>query len=226
MEQDTCDPIPLKDWTTLNFPGIAIALKQGRSFHCFSSGGGLRVVTLNKDNINAPGYGEHPYLNVAFQYADEDFRAGGREYSEVYGKLHPHYYTGDSIGTCDLDKWILSGHTLDGKYEDGKFIITAKGLKRSDIPREVLEFVYANKKICRYIDTERNLKYIAMPSTTPGGSRCVTIQSENEGMDGKDYFQNKEYVYSDKTLEGALQQAEKSLIVWHDAPIGYKIVDK
>jgi hypothetical protein len=85
------------------------ALEQGLSLRGFRSGGGLRVVRLEEHN-SLKGYGEHPNLEEALRHLNEDYAAGGREYSDVYGPIHPHYLTGSSTPTSELDAHILGGN--------------------------------------------------------------------------------------------------------------------
>ena len=75
----------------------------------------------------ATAYGEHPSVEPALEHAAEDFKAGGRSYGEVYGKLHPHYWTGSATPSSPLDEWILGGSTFDA-WEDGdQLVVELKG---------------------------------------------------------------------------------------------------
>ena len=67
------------------------ALRNGAKLHAFLSGGGLRVVRLEKGG-KLLGYGEHPYIEEALRHADEDTEAGGRPYAFLMrgaGALRP-----------------------------------------------------------------------------------------------------------------------------------------
>lgn len=76
-----------------SYPNLENALKEGANIHVFRSGGGLRVVRLEKKG-KLISYGEHPYFSTALSHAESDF---GLSYEEQYnpenGK-HIHYLTG------------------------------------------------------------------------------------------------------------------------------------
>lgn len=110
---------------TLN--GIEQALQDGKILRAFRSGGGLRVVRI-EDSRDGPlrGYGEHPNLMPALFHASVDYLAGGRQYSEVYGKSEPHYLTGTTQSEDRLDLWVLQGHTLWAEKTDGKVKVEAR----------------------------------------------------------------------------------------------------
>lgn len=119
--------------------GIDQALSQGCRLHGFRSGGGLRVVRLEL-NRKLTGYGEHPSADEALVYAAEDFLAGGRDYHEVYGKLHPHYLTGSYEVTSPLDGWLLQGNTLDAYRTDkGTIRVELTGLREVSPPQKILD---------------------------------------------------------------------------------------
>jgi hypothetical protein len=90
------------------------ALRAGNTMHAFRSGGGLRVIRIEKGQRGAlKGYGEHPGVDEALQHAAEDYEAGHRDYSKVYSSkgLYPHYLTGSSSSETELDAWIRQGLT-------------------------------------------------------------------------------------------------------------------
>ena len=118
-----------------NYPYLEKTIRKGARLHAFRSGGGLRVVSIN--DSDDPGYGEHPYVYEALQYAEEDAKAGGREYKEVYGKLHDHYLTGDPTPSGGLDAWTLTGRSWDISFKDGKFVFESKYLRQLEPPKEI-----------------------------------------------------------------------------------------
>ncbi len=120
----------------MKLSGIEEALKEGCHLHGFRSGGGLRVIRIEK-NGELNGYGEHPNVEEALSYANEDFLAGGREYKDVYGKLKPHYWTGSQTKTSSLDAWLLRGNTIDSYVQKGNFIVELRGYAQTEIPAEV-----------------------------------------------------------------------------------------
>lgn len=104
------------------------ALRAGCRMHAFSSGGGLRVVRIERSGKSV-AYGEHPYINEALRIAAEDYKAGGRAYQDVYGKIEKEYLTGDPCPNSDLDMWVRKGSTFDAWFEDELFVFELKGLK-------------------------------------------------------------------------------------------------
>lgn len=112
-------------------PAITKRLKDGEKLHAFRSGGGLRVVRFPED-----GYGEHPYLNNAIMLCEEDCKAGGQDYNEVYGKSEPHYVTGTTESNNWLDRFVLRGYSFDIYFKKDKFIFDAKYMKRREFPKK------------------------------------------------------------------------------------------
>lgn len=124
----------------MELQGISTALQQGCKLQAFLSGGGLRVIRLEKGN-KLKGYGEHPFVNDALAYADADFLAGGRKYSDVYGKKVPHYLTGSSTPSDVLDLWIRQGRTFDAWWEKGEFVFELQGYQDAKAPPDLYEKV-------------------------------------------------------------------------------------
>lgn len=102
--------------------GLEESLEEGCELHGFRSGGGLRVIRLEKDG-NLRGYGEHPNVEDALSHANDNFLAGGIKYSEVYGKTEPHYLTGSEQATSPLDNWLLQGKTIDAYTQGGEIVV-------------------------------------------------------------------------------------------------------
>jgi len=115
------------------------ALQNGAKLHAFLSGGGLRVVRLEKGG-KLLGYGEHPYIEESLRHADEDTEAGGRPYAEVYGGKYDHYLTGSSTTSSDLDRWMLQGRTFDVTFDTGPcggFVAKMVSIEQTDLPQEI-----------------------------------------------------------------------------------------
>ncbi len=125
--------------------GIEKALAIGARISAFSSGGGLRVIRLNK-NGELIGYGEAPHVEEALQYADEDFTAGGLPYKEVYGsgKKHPHYLTGSSDSTSNLDHWLRRGNSFDCWFDDEQVVFRLDGYGHEEIPEDIKRLAEEN----------------------------------------------------------------------------------
>lgn len=92
------------------------ALNDGAKIHIFRSGGGLRVIRVEKKG-KLISYGEHPYLSGALSHVDKDF---GLSYNDQYlGKnaKHDHYYTGAyPIPSDALDNYVFYTASLDIFY--------------------------------------------------------------------------------------------------------------
>lgn len=56
------------------------ALRAGGQLHAFRSGGGLRVVRVERD-AGLVAYGEHPHMGDALRLAGEDYAAGQQCYN-------------------------------------------------------------------------------------------------------------------------------------------------
>lgn len=147
-------------------PGIDQALKSGCRLHSFRSGGGLRVVRLEKGK-ELVGYGEAPHVEDALQHASDDYLAGKRPAGEVYGKLYPHYLTGAAIATSNVDCWINRGNTLTGWAEDGVLVCQLEGYGDPEYPEEI-----TNKVITEKVDVlweSRGFTYRISPSQFASG---------------------------------------------------------
>ncbi len=128
---------------TKSIDGIKAALQAGCRIRAFRSGGGLRVVRIEKDN-ELKGYGEHPHIEEALQHADEDYLAGGRPYKEVYGGKKTHYLTGSCDKSNELDGWILKGSKFES-WQEGEIIFFAlKGMIKTHAPEEIVKRVLEN----------------------------------------------------------------------------------
>lgn len=103
------------------YPALSEFLKKGGDIHGFRSGGGLRVIRASL-NDELKGYGEHPYVEHAFNHCEEDLIAGGRDYRSVYGKLYDHYLTGSSTPSSIVDQWMCCGYGLDITFEENMFV--------------------------------------------------------------------------------------------------------
>lgn len=124
----------------MNLAGIDKALKDGCRLHAFRSGGGLRVVRIEKGD-KLMGYGEHPHIDDALSHANEDFIYGKRLYKEVYGVTKPHYLTGSPTPTSQLDNWILQGKTFDVWQDRDRVVFQLNGLILVEAPKKIVDRV-------------------------------------------------------------------------------------
>jgi hypothetical protein len=123
-----------------DFPAIHKTLCDGGKMHAFLSGGGLRVVRIDKDKTEM-GYGESPNIEEALAYLEEDCLAGGRDYHKVYGKIHPHYLTGSCSTTSNLDAWIRQGRTFDCWQEGEEIVLQLHGINFFEFPEWIYEAI-------------------------------------------------------------------------------------
>lgn len=142
-------------------PRIHQLLRAGARIHGFSSGGGLRVVYTG-ELVEAPDfYGEAPTLEEALKYLEEDILLGHLPYEEFYGKLHPHYLTGTSMCTSNIDAHVRMGHTFDATWEKDHFQVIIYGYTHTETPKDI-------EKACRefpgipFLWHERGYEFISV----------------------------------------------------------------
>lgn len=174
-------------------PTLEEILRGGAKLHAFRSGGGLRVVTLEKGK--SKGYGEHPSLDEAIRHAVEDYQAGGRPYKEVYGKIYDNYWTGShapfegNLTLMDLlDRHICKGHPMDVGYNSDARRIHVdlnNPYHRFDTPGEVMARALKGETVNWKLYGKA---YVSKPfrfpgngemgcSTSPGGDSVTAIRS-------------------------------------------------
>lgn len=156
----------------MNIEGIEKALREGCRLHAFRSGGGLRVIRLEKDGV-LKGYGEHPIVHDAIVHACEDFLAGGRPYKEVYGGTHPHYLTGVSTASDSLDGWLLKGNTFDAWREGDEVVFQLKGYAKTKRPEDIDEQLKTKSEV---VWEQRGFTYRSVKSSLPNGEPCVSTE--------------------------------------------------
>lgn len=139
MKKKKHEPMSMEDAVL----SLEKALLSGHVLHTFRSGGGLQVARIEKVSGKErrgglKGYGEHPNINDAIRHAGEDFAAGGRPYSEVYGSIdwddpkggkegiYPMYLTGTHDVEGKLDQWCKQ-NTLDARGRNGKIEVELRG---------------------------------------------------------------------------------------------------
>ena len=104
------------------------ALNDGAKIHIFRSGGGLRVVSVERGS-SLLSYGEYPYLAGALAHAERDF---GLSYEDQYmssNARHDHYLSGAYPMPGDpFDNYVFCSYGLDIFYSEAwkKFICTTR----------------------------------------------------------------------------------------------------
>jgi len=157
---------------------LTAALAGGARLHGFRSGGGLRVLRLERDD-KLVGYGEHCNISGAMALLVEDYAAGGRPYKEVYGSLdtdgeYELYLTGSPAPESFLDEWLLQGRTFDAHFTDNAVTVELYGWEQFQVPESVKEAASANPDTkVRYV--ERGFTYEIVSHTRP--RVCVTARA-------------------------------------------------
>lgn len=147
---------------------LETALRKGGSIHAFLSGGGLRVLRLEEPGRGELiAYGEHPVVAEAFRILADDFKAGGRPYHKVYGKIEEHYLTGQSTPEDELDAWVRRGATFDAHFKNGQFIFELRGLHDHETPAGYHERAMKGETLSWTSD--RGVTYEIRPSRFPNG---------------------------------------------------------
>ncbi len=89
-------------------------VRPGVKLHGFRSGGGLRALRLEEEG-RLIAYGEGPTFEGALAILEEEAEVGPRPYGEVYGEIHPLYYTGQSTPSSEQDLILLQGGNVDAE---------------------------------------------------------------------------------------------------------------
>lgn len=180
---------------------VETSLKEGARVRAFLSGGGLRVLRLERDG-NLLGYGEHAYLRDAFRILGEDVAAGGRKYNEVYGVIEEHYFTGSSSPQDALDAWVRTGSKFSGIARGDIFTFQLTGFAQMTIPEEVLCRVRAGEQV----EWEnRGYRYRTRPEGTGWTTECVA-GLEEKGNRGA-YHWDVTHTGTGSTLQAAIDAA-------------------
>lgn len=162
---------------------IEEALRGGGRLHAFMSGGGLRVLRVERDGVLV-GYGEHPTVNNALRILSEDIAAGSRPYADVYGKIEPHYLTGSSAPGGALDAWVRQGQTFDAFVDGDAFVVKLCGWENHKTPDDIMARVLSGETV-QYLDA-RGVAFESRPSRFPNGEACVSTRCLDETKKGAD----------------------------------------
>lgn len=160
------------------------------NLHAFLSGGGLRVIRVEKDG-KLIGYGEHPSVIDALIHTAEDLEAGGRPYNEAYGPegCYTSYLTGSSTPDSPLDAWVRKGSTFDAFIDVDEAVVVLKGHHQMHLPKEIQERVIKTGKKEYY--EERGWKFSVKPFTFPGngekGVSIVTLRKPEDRPNAKSH---------------------------------------
>lgn len=174
-------------------PALEAALRGKARLRCFRSGGGLRVIRVEK-GAGLVGYGEAPTFAPALGLAEDDVAAGGRPYGDVYGKLVPHYMTGAYPDATDpLDEWVFAGNGLAVAFERGRFVARLKAMRFVEAPDAVAAEAWATQSPVSW--EARGMRYLATPYE--GGMLRMCCVDRGDGTRNPDWF------HAVRTGEGA-----------------------
>ncbi len=186
---------------------IEKALKDGYTIHGFRSGGGLRVLTMSKKDEIDRYYGESCNLQEALRILNDDIKAGGRKYEDVYGKIETHYWTGAYSSDVDpVDAWVCSGRKFDVHF-DTQFIVDMTQEEYIETPQAVINEVHNYNKTVfwKVVGKENPTIFKSSPSTFPNGEKCVSTSCDG-GMNQK---MNVIRIATGKNLNDALNEASE-----------------
>lgn len=160
----------------MKFKHIENALKEGYKLHAFRSGGGLRVLRLECDNKPLL-YGESADLKNALRILNDDAKAGGRKYSNVYGKIEDHYLTGSYASDADeLDSWICSGKPFDVFFnkDTNQFVVDMSSKEDIKTPDVIAQRVFKKFETVYWALPGRDYIYKSSPSLFRSGVGMTT----------------------------------------------------
>lgn len=163
---------------------IEEALRKGGHLHAFRSGGGLRVLRIEKPRHGELlAYGEHPELSEAFRITADDYKAGGREYGDVYGNIEENYLTGSYSQEDELEKAVLNGASFDAYEKGGHIVFEIHNMEIYRTPEDIVKRASIGGETVTWTD-DRGVTRRASPSRFPNGERCCSIitVSVPEGM--------------------------------------------
>ena len=209
-------------------------LKDGYTIQGFRSGGGLRVLCMSKKDTEKEFYGESCDLINALRVLDDDVKAGGRKYKNVYGKIEPHYLTGSYGSDSDiLDLHVCSGRKFDVKFETNLFFVDCSTEEDLKTPKSILERVYKKHETVFWkVPKEHSLsEYIfkSSPYGPLGDGSIACSTSFIPVISGKE--KNEKMITVPRigfgdTLEKALKSAERMVKyenpqIWYEIPAAY-----
>lgn len=159
---------------------IEEALKDGFNFHSFRSGGGLRVLRLDKKDDEKGYYGEAPNYINALRILIDDLSAGGRKYKDVYGKIETHYLTGAYPDQNDaVDCLLYQGHNVDATFKNEAIVVTISKLIHLRTPKEVCNIVTTENKNVRWKRPNSSEIFISTPYRFANDEIGTSTQCEN-----------------------------------------------
>lgn len=167
---------------TPEYPKIHASLAGGGGLHAFSSGGGLCVVSITRGRKSV-GYGEHPHFEDALRILEDDVGAGCRPYESVYGPIEPHYLTGASQATSNVDVLLRKGNSFDCFSRDGLIVCVLEEYQHTHAPGDVFTWVMNHGRPKLW--DARGFRFRSYPSGLPNGDRSVATECLSRDADGR-----------------------------------------
>lgn len=188
-----------------------LAEKASNHIHFFRSGGGLRVGRLERDN-QLVGYGESYEFLSALILLEEDVKAGGRRYEDVYGKLAPQYLTGVSEPSSNIDHWLLMGRSFDIRdrhFGTGDtYELTSEFTHSLDFRKYYIEAEKTDKPI--YIEKD-GVCYKFQKDIIYGGSLGSVVENKS-GLDP--WFRKQIIEFRSNSFQNILKKADDIFSYW------------
>lgn len=118
-----------------SFDAVEALLREGAEMRAFPSGARLRVFRVEHNGV-LKAYGEYPWAEPALRILEDDAKAGGREYADVYGKIELHYLSG-AVPVTVFDRAIVHGRSMKATMENGDVVIRAEVYDRKTDIHEI-----------------------------------------------------------------------------------------
>ena len=198
-----------KDQTkSASFPALDRALSEGAILHGFRSGGGLRVLRIERGDVLL-GYGEHADVGGSLSLIEEDTAAGHRPYDQVYGVLHPHYLTGSSEAASVLDAVLLAGGKVDAWAEpSGSIMVRAIRTMSTTFPEEIVREASETGRSVRH--TSRGYVFELVPTQDRDIHEIRVVSVPHGGDATQAFFCKVSFEGRGDDLAGALAALELS----------------
>lgn len=138
---------------------------------------------------------------------------GHREYSDVYGKIYPHYLTGTTDVSSNIDRWLLQGRSFDIRnlhHDNSPYEFESTFTHEIDSRKYFKELEQSGKF---KLEVELDGIVYKFYKTLSGASAQVV--ENHSGLDP--WFRALKIQYRANTLENLLEEVNKKLTYWiHD----------
>jgi len=198
---------------------IQVALFDGFKLHGFRSGGGLRVLSLEKEGESEKYYGESINFEEALRILEDDVKAGGRAYKDVYGKIETHYLTGEyGDESRGIDSLIVRGNSFDIFVEHGWFIFYSDAFVQF-VPDQRIDDYVTDRGVTVFWKSKVGERYDFYESSLlifPGsGGRGTSIKCTKNNS-GQSFIGEKTLRFEAYSFDQLLLDTERELKGWTD----------